>query len=171
MILNNIINYSFCVILLFLLLRTNFSSMKQYCFYTFLFIVLASCGRTKKTTDYSFLYENEDSLKLTIDSLEIEKTSVTEIIYNNLIYQSKIHTVLLHPYGFELGEPILNLQKTDTLLLSYDELDTDYKNYYLTIFLSIGCEYFLSINTVIVLFGLSLTTTPVNIFLGINFSF
>ena len=34
-----------------------------------------------------------------------------------------------------------------------------------------GWEYFLSTITVIVLFGLSLTTTPVKIFLGINFSF
>ena len=30
-----------------------------------------------------------------------------------------------------------------------------------------GCEYFLSTATVIVLLGLSLVTTPVNIFLGI----
>ena len=36
-------------------------------------------------------------------------------------------------------------------------------------FLSSGWEYFLSTITVIVLFGLSLTTTPVKIFLGINF--
>ena len=35
-------------------------------------------------------------------------------------------------------------------------------------FLSKGCEYFLSTITVIVLFGLSLTTTPVKILLGIN---
>lgn len=133
MILNNKVNYGFSIILLFLLLRTNFSSMKQYCFYTILFLILISCGGAKKTTDYSFLYEDEDSLGITIDSLEIEENSVTEIVYNNHIYQSQIHTVLLHPYGFELGEPILDLQKTDSLLLSFDELDSDYKNYYYTL--------------------------------------
>ena len=37
----------------------------------------------------------------------------------------------------------------------------------LTTFFNTGWEYFLSTETVIVLFGLSLVTTPVNIFLGI----
>ena len=72
-------------------------------------------------------------MEVFIDSLDLEENSFTEIVYNNHIYQSQIHTVLLHPYGFELGEPILDLQKTDTLILSFDELDTDYKNYYYTL--------------------------------------
>ena len=58
---------------------------------------------------------------------------ILRIIYNNHIYQNQIHTVLLHPFGFELGEPILDLNKKDSLLLSFDELDSEYKNYYYTL--------------------------------------
>ena len=119
--------------LLFILLRINFSSMKHYFLYIFLLFIFSSCGGSKKTSDYSFLYEDEDGMEVFIDSLDLEENSFSEIVYNNHIYQSQIHTVLLHPYGFELGEPILDLQKKDTLILSFDELDTDYKNYYYTL--------------------------------------
>ena len=64
--------------------------------------------------------------------LDLEENNFTKLVYNNHIYQSQAH-ILLHPYGFELGEPILDLQKTDTLILSFDELDSDYKNYYYTL--------------------------------------
>ena len=96
-------------------------------------LILVACRGTKKITDYSFLYEDEDSLAVSIDSLEIKENSKSEIIYNNHIYQSQIHTVLVHPYGFELGEPILYLHKKDSLLLSFDELDSEFKNYYYTL--------------------------------------
>ena len=119
--------------LLFILLRINSSSMKHYFLYIFLLFIFSSCGGYKKTSDYSFLYEDEDGMEVFIDSLDLEENNLTELVYNNHIYQSQIHTVLLHPYGFELGEPILDLQKTDTLILSFDELDTDYKNYYYTL--------------------------------------
>ena len=104
--------------------------MKQYFLYIFLLLILSACGGGEKTTDYSFLYEDEDAKSL--DSLDIIEDNVTEIIYNNHIYQTKIHTVLLHPFGFELGEPILDLNKQDSLLLAFDELDSDFKNYYYT---------------------------------------
>ena len=54
--------------------------------------------------------------------------------------------------------PVLNLLFASWALYFYLNLIT---------FLSNGWDYFLSTKTVIVLFGLSLTTTPVNIFLGI----
>ena len=119
--------------LLFILLRINFSSMKHYFLYIFLLFIFYSCDGSKKTSDFSFLYENEDGMEVFIDSLDLEENNFTKLVYNNHIYQSQIHTVLLHPYGFELGEPILDLQKTDTLILSFDELDSDYKNYYYTL--------------------------------------
>ena len=107
--------------------------MKLSRFYIFLILIVNACGETKKTTGYSILYENEDNLKDTIDIPKFKVDVETEIIYNNHIYQNQIHTVLLHPYGFELGEPILDLNKKDSLILSFDELDSEYKNYYYTL--------------------------------------
>ena len=107
--------------------------MKHYIFNTFLLLILISCGGSKKTSNYSFLHENDDSVEFFIDSLVLEENGFMKIIYNNHIYQRQIHTVLLHPHGYELGEPVLDLNKTDTLLLSFDELDSDYKNYYYTL--------------------------------------
>ena len=65
--------------LLFILLRINFSSMKHYFLYIFLLIIFSSCGGSKKTSDYSFLYEDEDGMEVFIDSLDLEENSLTEI--------------------------------------------------------------------------------------------
>jgi len=40
-----------------------------------------------------------------------------------------IQTVLLHPINQELLEPIINLNSSEKLLLSFDELDQSPKNY------------------------------------------
>lgn len=109
--------------------------MRILTFYSTLLLFLAACGNSKKTTDYSFLYEEEDSistLKNPIaepEQLELEN----RLIYDNHIYQDYIHTVLLHPLGFELGEPIIKLNSQEQLLLSFDELGSQYKDYYYTL--------------------------------------
>lgn len=106
--------------------------MKHFSLFVFSLLLIASCGGQKETTDYSFLYDDEDSSTTFIDSVSAEEPTV-ELVYNNHIYQKNIHTVLLHPFGFELGEPVLELYKNDSLLLSFDELDSEYKNYYFTL--------------------------------------
>ena len=75
--------------LLFILLRINFSSMKHYFLYIFLLFIFSSCGGSKRTSDYSFLYEDEDGMEFFIDSLDLEENSFSEIVYNNHIYQSQ----------------------------------------------------------------------------------
>ena len=55
------------------------------------------------------------------------------LIYNNHIYQKNIHTVLLHPVRSELEEPIIDMNKSDSLLLSFDDLDGNFKNFYFTL--------------------------------------
>lgn len=106
--------------------------MKHLDFFACSLLLITSCVGQKETTDYSFIYDNEDSLTIFTDSFSIAETSV-ELIYNNHIYDENIHTVLLHPFGFELGEPVIELYKNDSLLLSFDELDSEYKNYYFTL--------------------------------------
>ena len=64
--------------LLFILLRINFSSMKHYFLYIFLLFIFSSCGGSKKTSNYSLLYEDEDSMEVFVDSLYLEENSFSK---------------------------------------------------------------------------------------------
>lgn len=108
--------------------------MRRTLTYSAAALFLIACGGGKKTTDYSFLYEEKESIKITEkEENSLEEAQALELIYNNHIYQKSIHTALLHPLGFELGEPILTLNSQEQLLLSFDELENEYKDYYYTL--------------------------------------
>jgi len=100
---------------------------------SFLSLILFSCGGTKKTTiDTDSLYENESEDIITESSEEVEKefTEPKQILkYENAIYNPDIKTVLLHPTGFELGNPLIHLNYKDSLLLSFDDLSNRPKRY------------------------------------------
>jgi len=100
---------------------------------SFLSLLLFSCGGTKKTTiDTDSLYENESEDIITESSEEVEKefTEPKQILkYENAIYNPDIKTVLLHPTGFELGNPLIHLNYKDSLLLSFDDLSNRPKRY------------------------------------------
>ncbi len=96
-------------------------------------LILAACGGSQKTADYSFLYEEEDTVLITEADFVEQELEGVELIYNNHLYQPSIHTVLLHPIRFEMGNPMLNLNRGDSLILSFDELDEVPKNYYYTL--------------------------------------
>lgn len=100
---------------------------------SFLSLLLFSCGGTKKTIiDTDSMYENESEDIITESSEEVEKefTEPKQILkYENAIYNPDIKTVLLHPTGFELGNPLIHLNYKDSLLLSFDDLSNRPKRY------------------------------------------
>lgn len=49
--------------------------------------------------------------------------------YHDYIYVDHIKTVMLHKAGFELSMPIIKLNSSDQLFLSFDDLDGDVKSY------------------------------------------
>lgn len=52
------------------------------------------------------------------------------IRYEDYTYKNNIRTVLLHPVGFEMGLPVLDIHNpAQQLQLSFDDLDADVKNY------------------------------------------
>ncbi|HPQ08808.1 MAG TPA: DUF5103 domain-containing protein [Bacteroidia bacterium] len=52
------------------------------------------------------------------------------IRYEDAVYVKNIRTVLLHPADFEMGLPVLDMNKPEQQLqLSFDDLDGDVKNY------------------------------------------
>jgi hypothetical protein len=64
----------------------------------------------------------------------------TKFIRNdNAVYREKIQTVLLYKSGFELSPPIIQLHTPEKLVLVFDDLDADYKQYRYTI---IHCDAF-----------------------------
>ncbi len=100
---------------------------------SFLSLLLFSCGGTKKTTiDTDSLYENESEDTIAESSEEVEKEFIEPkqiLKYENAIYNPDIKTVLLHPTGFELGNPLIHLNYKDSLLLSFDDLSNRPKRY------------------------------------------
>ncbi|MFH2143435.1 MAG: DUF5103 domain-containing protein [Bacteroidota bacterium] len=52
--------------------------------------------------------------------------------YNNHVYKDSIYTIQLHKEGWELTYPVINLDSEDRLLLSFDDLNPEIKNYYYT---------------------------------------
>ena len=69
------------------------------------------------------------------DSTFTEETEIIEptIIYKNETFNRQIKTVLCHNTIDELSLPIINLNSAEQLLISFDDLDTDIKDYYFTI--------------------------------------
>jgi hypothetical protein len=69
------------------------------------------------------------------DSIFTEEVVIIEptIIYKNEIFNRQIKTVFCHNTIDELSLPIINLNSGEQLLISFDDLDTDIKDYYFTI--------------------------------------
>lgn len=100
----------------------------------FIGYILMSCGGEKKVSSFNTdLYENEiDSIDLNLETTDSEEEQVN-YLFENAIYQPSIKTVLLHPSGNELGLPMMKLSLNDTLLLSFDDLSREPRNYYFTL--------------------------------------
>lgn len=62
-----------------------------------------------------------------------ERSPQQELVYNNINYLSVIKTVQLHPEGSENTLPVIQLHTDDKLLLSFDDLRGDVRNYYFSI--------------------------------------
>ncbi len=54
-------------------------------------------------------------------------------LYGDFIHKNNIKTVLFNQKGFDLSDPLIRLNSRDRLILRFDDLDADYKNYYYTI--------------------------------------
>ncbi|MEC8853476.1 MAG: DUF5103 domain-containing protein, partial [Bacteroidota bacterium] len=89
-------------------------------------ILLQSCFSQKEII-------SEDTVKN--DSTFIQEVIEIEpaLIYKNQSFNKQIKTVLCHKIEEELSLPIINLNSEDKLLVSFDDLDADIKDYYYTI--------------------------------------
>ncbi len=58
------------------------------------------------------------------------KVDLQEVLDNtNRIYTDNIRTIKFHPFGFPLAEPIVTLNSGGRLILTFDDVDLDVKNY------------------------------------------
>ena len=93
---------------------------------TFSTFILVSCHSTKD------IIISDNSL---IDSVITEIITIPKppYIYKNGSLNTQIKTLLCHQKEDELSLPILNFNTNKQLLVSFDDLDADIKNYYYTI--------------------------------------
>jgi len=89
-------------------------------------VLLSACHSTKEIIDSNISLE-DNSFNETIAIPEFAK------IYKNETFNQQIKTLLCHNKVDELSLPILNLNAEDQLLVSFDDLDADIKDYYYTI--------------------------------------
>ncbi|MGZ5133552.1 MAG: type IX secretion system plug protein [Flavitalea sp.] len=59
--------------------------------------------------------------------VSLSNTTIAQI--PETVYSDRIKTVLLHPYGNQLGYPIIRLNSAEQLELHFDDLDGNVKNY------------------------------------------
>ena len=89
-------------------------------------VLMSACHNTKEIASI------DNTLAENNITEEIERTEF-EKIYKNETYNQQIKTLLCHKIQDELSLPLLNLNAEDQLLVSFDDLDADIKDYYYTI--------------------------------------
>jgi len=67
------------------------------------------------------------------DMIDTTSKANSTLLCEDFIYKPNIKTVQLHDESFELSQPILNLDSDGKLVLSFDDLDADTKNYMYTL--------------------------------------
>ncbi len=67
------------------------------------------------------------------ESLSQNKSINDFFLFSDFIHTNNVHTVLFNKKGFELAAPIIRLNSHETLMLQFDDLDADYKDYHYTI--------------------------------------
>ena len=103
--------------------------MRSYNFFLLLIfcnILLQSCFSKKEMI-------SEDTIKDESTFIQGVIESKPALIYKNQSFNKQIKTILCHKIEEELSLQILNLNSDDKLLVSFDDLDADIKNYYYTI--------------------------------------
>jgi len=105
--------------------------------YSLFAVVLFSCKTKEEAGVKPFISDNTIS-DLTNSNLpdntgEDDYYSSAYLRYEDYIYKANIHTVLLFREGWELSVPILQLGTNDKLILSFDDLDADIKDYKYTL--------------------------------------
>src|SRR3989339_318893 len=70
---------------------------------------------------------------LKISAQESEYYNENQLRYEDYIYKNNIQTVLLYKEGWELSYPIVTLHNPSSLILKFDDLDSDIKDYSYTI--------------------------------------
>ena len=89
-------------------------------------VLMSACHNTKE------IVSTDNTLAESNITEEIERTEF-EKIYKIETYNQQIKTLLCHKIQDELSLPLLNLNAEEQLLVSFDDLDADIKDYYYTI--------------------------------------
>ncbi len=92
-------------------------------------LLVASCTAKKPIQDTS---------KYVTQVAEKSKKEVyytpNEVVFKNKTYVSTIKTVRLYKKGWELSDPVINLNESEQLELHFDELNGDFTNYQYSIY-------------------------------------
>ena len=102
-------------------------SFFNFFFFTILSLILfISCFSQQEITIEEFIQNDTVSVMI-----ELEENEVT--ILEDKTNSRDIKTVRCHKLENELSLPIINLNSDEKLLISFDDLDADVKDYYFTI--------------------------------------
>ena len=95
-------------------------------FIIFSLILLTSCLSQKEILEDEFVQNDTTALQQKLEENEV-------ILLQNKVTDVNIKTVLCHQLQDALSLPIINLKSDEKLLISFDDLDADVKDYYYTI--------------------------------------
>ena len=95
-------------------------------FIIFNLILLTSCLSQKEILEDEFVQNDTTAVQQKLEENEV-------ILLQNKVTDVNIKTVLCHQLQDALSLPIINLKSDEKLLISFDDLDADVKDYYYTI--------------------------------------
>lgn len=96
--------------------------------YIFTFILIFSCSQRTEVRTGTPGDETQPEVQSGDDYFRSDF-----LRYENFIYKNHIKTVMLHRHGQELSAPVIELRTNDKLILSFDDLDADIKQYSYTL--------------------------------------
>jgi len=105
--------------------------MKKCWYISFLFTILLGvygCGTLNKMAEAS--EETEEQEQVEEDYVSEDAFVPNSFEYEDFIYKENIHTALLQVNGSALAYPIISLNNPQQLVLSFDDLDGDFTQYY-----------------------------------------
>jgi len=106
-------------------------------FFILLMILLVSCSRKSAPLESRIIETDEEITYVKTDNETTNRDSEyfreNYLRFEDYVYNNSIKTILFHKEGWELATPIIQLHSDEKLELSFDDLETDVKNYRYTI--------------------------------------
>lgn len=115
-------------------INTLNNQVNQYLIACALSLVLMFAGTVSAGEKGSSPHKIKASEAESVSNYQNQNKDIKDFfLYGDYVYSNNIQTILFHKKGWDLSPPQIRFNSDEKLVLRFDDLDADYKNYYYTI--------------------------------------